>query len=73
MNLNMKNRYRTFRRGWGVYYCEDTQTGKQESAGPFRAACRCWPRNGTSDGDSSRGDEVAEKADKRSGVGGAQP
>jgi integrase len=27
----MKNRYRAFRRGWGVYYCEDTQTGKQES------------------------------------------
>lgn len=31
MNSNMKNRYRAFRRGWGVYYCEDTQTGKQES------------------------------------------
>jgi integrase len=31
MNLNMKNRYRLFRRGWGVYYCEDTQTGKQVS------------------------------------------
>ncbi len=31
MNSEMKNRYRAFRRGWGVYYCEDTQTGKQES------------------------------------------
>ena len=31
MNWNMKNRYRAFRRGWGVYYCEDTQTRKQES------------------------------------------
>ena len=31
MNSDMKNRYRAFRRGWGVYYCEDTQTGKQES------------------------------------------
>ena len=29
--MNMKNRYRAFRRGWGVYYYEDTQTGKQES------------------------------------------
>ena len=29
----MKNRYRAFRRGWGVYYCEDTQTGKQQSLG----------------------------------------
>lgn len=33
MNPNMKNRYRAFRRGWGIYYCEDTQTGKQESLG----------------------------------------
>ena len=31
MNSHMKNRYRAFRRGWGTYYCEDTQTGKQES------------------------------------------
>jgi hypothetical protein len=31
MNSNMKNRYRAFRRAWGVYYCEDTQNGKQES------------------------------------------
>ena len=31
MNSKMKNRYRAFRRGWGVYYCEDTQTGKQVS------------------------------------------
>ena len=31
MNSNMKNRYRAFRRSWGVYYCEDTQTGQQES------------------------------------------
>ena len=27
----MKSRYRLFRRGWGVYYCEDTHTGKQVS------------------------------------------
>jgi integrase len=27
----MKNRYRVFRRGWGTYYCEDLQTGKQET------------------------------------------
>ena len=31
MNSNMKSRYRLFRRGWGVYYCEDTHTGKQLS------------------------------------------
>lgn len=31
MKDNMKQRYRTFRRGWGTYYCEDLQTGKQES------------------------------------------
>lgn len=31
MNSNMKSRYRLFRRGWGVYYCEDTHTGKQFS------------------------------------------
>ena len=31
MNSNMKNRYRAFRRGWGVYYCEDTHTGQQQS------------------------------------------
>jgi hypothetical protein len=29
----MKDRYRAFRRGWGVYYCEDTHTGKQVSLG----------------------------------------
>lgn len=33
MNSNMKNRYRAFRRAWGVYYCEDTQTGQQQSLG----------------------------------------
>lgn len=27
----MKQRFRMFRRGWGTYYYEDTQTGKQES------------------------------------------
>lgn len=27
----MKHRYRLFRRGWGTYYCEDRQTGKQET------------------------------------------
>ena len=27
----MKDRYRVFRRGWGTYYCEDLQTGKQET------------------------------------------
>lgn len=31
MNANMSQRYRLFRRGWGVYYVEDTQTGKQQS------------------------------------------
>jgi hypothetical protein len=31
MNSNMKQRYRVFRRGWGTYYCEDLQTGKQFS------------------------------------------
>lgn len=31
MNSNMKNRYRAFRRGSGTYYCEDTQTGQQQS------------------------------------------
>jgi PBP1b-binding outer membrane lipoprotein LpoB len=31
MNLKMKSRYRLFRRGWGVYYSEDTHTGKQTS------------------------------------------
>jgi integrase len=29
----MKQRYRLFRRGWGTWYCEDTQTGKQETLG----------------------------------------
>jgi hypothetical protein len=28
---DMKQRYRVFRRGWDTYYCEDTETGKQES------------------------------------------
>lgn len=28
---NMKQRYRIFPRPWGVYYCEDTETGKQET------------------------------------------
>lgn len=27
----MKQRYRVFRRGWGIYYCEDLVTKKQES------------------------------------------
>jgi integrase len=27
----MKNRYRAFLRPWGVYYCEDLDTGKQET------------------------------------------
>jgi integrase len=31
MNSNMKPRYRVFRRGWGVFYCEDSHTGKQTS------------------------------------------
>ena len=31
MNHDMKARFRLFRRGWGIYYCEDTQSGKQES------------------------------------------
>jgi hypothetical protein len=31
MSDNMKQHYRLFRRGWGTFYCEDTQTGKQES------------------------------------------
>ena len=33
MNHDMKARFRLFRRGWGVYYCEDSQSGKQESLG----------------------------------------
>jgi integrase len=33
VSTEMKQRYRLFRRGWGTYYCEDTQTGKQESLG----------------------------------------
>ncbi len=36
MNSNMKSRYRLFRRGWGVYYCEDTQTGQQVSLATHR-------------------------------------
>ena len=31
MNDRMNHRYRVFRRGWGTFYCEDLQTGKQES------------------------------------------
>jgi len=31
MNQHMKNRYRVFRRAWGTYYCEDLETGKQQS------------------------------------------
>jgi len=27
----MKHRYHAFRRAWGVYYCEDTHTGQQQS------------------------------------------
>ena len=27
----MKQRYGVFLRPWGVYYCEDLQTGKQET------------------------------------------
>jgi len=27
----MKQRFRLFRRGWGTCYCEDTETGHQES------------------------------------------
>ena len=33
VSTEMKQRYRLFRRGWGTYYCEDTQTGKQETLG----------------------------------------
>jgi integrase len=33
MSIEMKQRYRLFRRGWGIYYCEDTQTKKQETLG----------------------------------------
>lgn len=31
MKVNMQQRYRVFPRPWGIYYCEDTQTGKQET------------------------------------------
>ncbi len=31
MKENMKQRYRVFLRPWGVYYCEDLVTGKQET------------------------------------------
>jgi hypothetical protein len=27
----MSQRYRVFRRGWGIFYCQDLTTGKQES------------------------------------------
>jgi hypothetical protein len=27
----MKDRFRLFRRGWGTYYVEDTETGKQQT------------------------------------------
>lgn len=30
----MKQRYRLFRRGWGTYYGEDSETHKQESLKP---------------------------------------
>jgi len=35
----MKQRYRLFRRGWGTYYCEDTQTGNQESLHTQKKLC----------------------------------
>jgi hypothetical protein len=31
MNRQMKNRYHVFLRPWGVYYCEDLVTKKQET------------------------------------------
>jgi len=31
MQPNMNDRYRVFRRAWGLYYCEDLHTGKQQS------------------------------------------
>ncbi len=31
MRIEMKQRYRVFRRGWGTYYVEDFETKKQES------------------------------------------
>lgn len=31
MKNDMKQRYRAFLRPWGIYYCEDLQTGKQET------------------------------------------
>jgi integrase len=31
VRIEMKQRYRVFRRGWGTYYCEDLTTKKQES------------------------------------------
>jgi hypothetical protein len=31
MRIEMKQRYRVFRRGWGTYYVEDIETKKQES------------------------------------------
>ena len=31
MKLNMKQRYSVFLRPWGVYYCQDNTTGKQET------------------------------------------
>ena len=33
VSTELKQRYRLFRRGWGTYYCEDTQTGKQVTLG----------------------------------------
>jgi hypothetical protein len=38
----MKLRFRLFRRGWGVFYCEDTQTGKQESLGTSNRPIEEW-------------------------------
>src|SRR5215469_10696987 len=31
MKVNMKQRYTVFLRPWGVYYCQDLTTGKQET------------------------------------------
>ena len=33
MSQNMQQRFRLYRRGWGVYYVEDTQTRKHTSLG----------------------------------------
>ncbi len=31
MSEQVKERFRLFRRGWGTYYVEDTETGKQQT------------------------------------------